>query len=290
MRNAAPPARGRLKLLALRLLLRSSRERAALVRRLVRRDIPLLRSLTLRDLAARYRGSLLGALWAILTPFFMMMLYTVVFSVVLRVRLSTDSSPTAFALYLLAGLLPWSAFAEAAGRAVGVMLDQANLVKKVAFPLEIVPLSMTAASLVNHAIGLALFLVVVLLIRGWHWTLLLLPVVAIPYVLFMVGVVLVLASLGVFIRDLAQAIGLALTAWLFLTPILYLEEQVPAQMRILIRLNPFTPLVHAYRQVILDGRVPAPRTLLALYVVGGAVCLFGFWWFGRTKAAFADVL
>lgn len=290
MTGAARRVRGQFKPIAVHLLLRLFGARASGVRRLIRRDLPLLRSLTQRELTARYRGSLLGAVWALLTPFFMMLLYTVVFSIFLRVRLSSDASPTAFALYLLAGLLPWTAFAEAAGRAVSVMLEQASLVKKVAFPLEIIPLSTTAASLLNHVVGLALFLVIVLALRGWHWTLLLLPVVALPYVMLTVGVVLILASLGVFVRDLTQAIGLLLTAWLFLTPILYLEEQVPVRMKLLIRLNPFTSLVHNYRLVILDGRIPDPADILALYATGTVVCGLGFWWFGRTKAAFADVL
>lgn len=269
----------------LRVAIRTAPLRLALARNAV-----LLRAMTRRDLAARYRGSMLGIGWALLTPFLMMALYTTVFAVFLRMRLSADASPLAFALYLLAGLLPWTAFAEAAGRATGVMLEHQNLVKKVVFPLEIIPLSATCGALVNHAIALGIFLIAVLALRGWSPTLLLLPLVLAPLVLLSAGVSLLLASLGVFLRDFGQVIGLILTAWLFLTPIMYPQDLVPARFQPFIRANPFTAIVEGYRRVILDGSPPDPVALTWLYAVTILICIAGFWWFRRTKAIFADVL
>lgn len=254
------------------------------------RFFALWRAMTRRTLAARYRGSLLGVAWAVLTPFLMMLLYTVVFSVFLQVRLSDHHSTTAFALYLLAGLLPWNAFAEAVSRAPQAMIEQRTLVTKVVFPLEIIPLSLVSTALVNHAIAMGLFLVGALVLQGWALTLLLLPLLVVPLALLTVGVTLLLSSLGVFLRDIGQAIGLALTVWMFLTPILYLSSAVPARFQFLVRLNPFTPLVTSYRRVILDGRFPAPTDLVVVYLWAIGIAAFGWWWFDRTKASFADVL
>lgn len=254
------------------------------------RFFTLWRAMTRRNLAARYRGSLLGVAWVVLTPFLMMLLYTFVFSGVLRVRLSDNHSSTAFALYLLAGLLPWNAFAETAGRAPQAMIEQRTLVTKVIFPLEIIPLSLVSTALVNHAIAMGLFLVGALVLQGWSLSLLLLPLLIVPLALIATGVTLLLSSLGVFLRDTGQAIGLALTVWLFLTPILYLPSAVPTRFQFLVRLNPFTPLVASYRRVILDGRAPAPVDLIVVYLWALGIAALGWWWFDRTKASFADVL
>lgn len=260
------------------------------LRRSLARTLILLRSMTRRDIAARYRGSMLGAAWAILSPFLMMAIYTIVFSVFLRTRLSDDPSPLAFAFYLLAGLLPWTAFAEAIGRATSIILEHQNLVKKVVFPLEVIPLSVACSALVNHLIALALFLGGVLVFRGWTFALLLLPLILIPYALLTAGISLLLASLGVYLRDLGQAIGFLITVWLFLTPILYRLETVPSRVQPIIRANPFTAIVTSYRRVILEGQAPEPRDLLWSYLIGVLACVLGLWWFGRTKASFADVL
>jgi lipopolysaccharide transport system permease protein len=220
----------------------------------------------------------------------MLLLYTTVFSVFLRVRLSADAGPTAFALQLLAGLLPWTAFSEAVSRSVTAMREHQNLIKKVIFPLEIIPLSVTGAAMINHGIALAIFLAGVLVLQGWTPTLLLLPVVVLPLILLTTGVVLVLASSAVFLRDLEQAIGLLLMVGLFLTPILYPAQNVPPRFHLVIALNPFSQIVEGYRRIILEGRPPDLPHLAVLYLVAGGTWALGHWWFGRSKAAFADVL
>ena len=269
--------------------MRSTNANAPLRQR-VERFSTLWRAMTRRNLAARYRGSLLGVAWVVLTPFLMMMLYTVVFSGFLRVRLSDNNTPTAFALYLLAGLLPWNMFAEAVGRAPQVMLEHRNLVTKVVFPLVIIPLSLVSTALVNHAIAMALYLTGTLVLHGWSLSLLLLPVLLAPLALITAGVTLLLASLGVFLRDIGQAIGLVLTVGLFLTPIFYPPSAVPSSFAMLIRLNPFTPLVTSYRRIILDGTMPPWPDLAQVGLWSLAFIALGWWWFARTKASFADVL
>lgn len=259
--------------------------RAALSRRMV-----LLRVMVRRDLASRYRGSLLGVAWAVLTPFLLMVLYTIIFSVFLKIRLSGDNSPSSFALYLLAGLLPWTMFSEVASRCTTVMLGQVNLIKKVVFPLEVIPLTITGAGLVNHLIGLGVFLLAAAVLASPQPTWLLLPVLIIPLSLFSAGVGLILASLGVFLRDLGQVVGLLLTAWMFLTPIMYAESFVPARFLPLIDANPFTWLVHGYRQVVLEGQLPSFSSLLLLYGVASVVAIIGYRWFQHLAPGFADVL
>lgn len=256
---------------------------------LARRGI-LLRVMVRRDLAIRYRGSFLGVFWAVLTPFLMMLLYTTVFSVFLKIRLSANDSPTTFALYLLAGLLPWTAFSDIASRCTMVMLEQVNLVKKVVFPLEVIPLTIVGSTLVNHLVGLAVFLVAAAALSGPHLSWLFLPALIAPLVLLSAGVGFFLASLGVFVRDLGQFVGLLLTAWMFLTPIFYAEALVPARFAPLIGANPFTWLVRGYRQVVLVGQLPHWTSLMALYAVAVLVYALGYHWFHRLAAGFADVL
>lgn len=268
-----------------RVALATSPSRVALARRAA-----LLRVMVRRDLAVRYRGSVLGASWAVLTPFLMMALYTTIFSVFLKIRLSGDNSPTSFALYLLAGLLPWTTFSEAAARCTIVMLEQVNLVKKVVFPLDVIPLTVVGAGLVNHLVGLGIYLVAVAVLAGPHPTWLLLPVLIVPLIIFSAGVGFILASLGVFLRDLGQVVGLLLMAWMFFTPILYAESFIPARFAPAIDANPFTWVVRDYRQVILEGRAPSPLSLLALYAVAAVVALVGYRWFQRLAPGFADVL
>lgn len=254
------------------------------------RKLVLLRQMTRRDLAARYRGSLLGVAWALLNPFLMMALYTTVFSVFLKTRIAGDSSPTAFALYLLAGLLPWTAFAEAVTRATTVMREHQNLVKKVVFPLEVIPLSVTCSALVNHGIALAIFLTALLFLRGPSLSWLLLPLVLAPLLLLAAGLGLLLAGIGVFLHDISQAIGMILTVGLFLTPILYPWDTVPVAFQPLLRANPFTALVGGYRRILLEGQAPTLPSLLQIYAVGLVACGGGFWWFIRAKRVFPDLL
>ena len=268
----------------------AQRAPAARARATLARNLRLLRLMIRRDLATRYRGAVLGGAWAVLSPFLMMALYTVVFSGVLRVRLSSDAGPAAFALHLLAGRLPWTAFAEAVGRSVTSLREHQNLVKKVAFPLEVLPLSVAGGALVNHAIALAIYLLGVLLLRGWSPTLLLLPLVILPLAFLMAGVGLILASVAAFLRDVEQGIGLLLTVGLFLTPILYPLDAVPARLRPLILLNPFTQIVEGYRRTILGGVAPDWGHLAALYLATAALWAFGQWWFSRSAAVFADIL
>ena len=244
---------------------------------------------TARDLQVRYQGSFLGNAWAVLHPLATLAVYTFVFSVVLNLRFGPPGHG-GFALFLMAGLLPWLAFAETVQRATTVITGNANLVKKVVFPLEVLPASLVASALVNLGIGLAILLVVVAFTAGLTPALAWLPVVTLIQVAFTLGVAWLLASLGVFVRDLQVGIGLLLNIVLYLSPILYPASAVPAAWRWLFDFNPVAFWVEAYRGAILDGVGPAlgPLALHAALALG--VMALGWAWFAKTRRAFADVL
>jgi len=248
---------------------------------------PLARRMTV----ARYRGSALGLLWALLTPAVMIAVFTFLFAGVFGARFTEGGTPLDYALYLFCGLLPWTAFSETLQQSSGIVVAHANLVKRVVFPLETLPVAQALAALAAQLFGTVALLAATLLVRGeLHPTLLWLPVLLVPQLLLTLGLAWLVASLGVFIRDTAQALGLVLMAWLYLTPIIYPEQLVPARFRPALELNPFTPLVRSYRRALLEGAQPGWAGLAYMTAVALAAFLLGYWWFARTRKNFADVI
>lgn len=255
------------------------------------RRFDLIISLTRRELAARYKGSLLGIVWAILTPLVMIAIFTFIFGSIFKAKFSVTDSRWEYALYMFCGLLPWNAFQESLTLSSNAIVTRANLVKRVVFPLETLPVSQTLAAIANQMFGtVALLLGIVLIRRQLHATTLYLPLLLIPQFLATLGGAWLLASLGVFIRDIVQGITLFLMAWMYLTPIIYPETIVPDAYRRWINLNPFTPLVRSYRRIMLEGQMPDWWGLA--YFTGFALVafVFGYWWFARTRKNFADVV
>ena len=253
--------------------------------------IDLILALTKRELSARYRGSALGFLWTLLTPLVMIAIFTIIFAGIFKAKFGASSSQWDYALYLFCGLLPWTAFQESLQLSSNTIVAHANLVKRVVFPLETLPVSLSLATMVNQLLGTLVLVVAALVLRGEvHATIIYLPLLLVPQILATVGGAWLVASIGVFVRDIVQGIGLALMAWMYLTPIIYPESIVPESYRRLINLNPFTPLVRNYRRVILDGL--APDWLGLAYFLCFAVLTFvvGYWWFARTRKNFADVI
>ena len=251
----------------------------------------LIRTLVQRDILSRYRGSFGGVLWTLLNPLLLMVTYFFVFGVVLQSRFAGDSSRSGFALYFLAGMLPWLAFSEAAGRAPVVLHENKTLIKKVVFPVEILPVDLVAAGLVSEFFGLCLFLLALVLTRGGvPSTVVWLPVLIIPQLLFTAGVAWLLAALGAFVRDLAQIMGFLLTLWFFLTPICYPETQIPASAARLLLHNPIYQLVRGYRAVLLEHQAPAPHMLVQLWIVALLFCIAGHALYRKLRHQFADAL
>jgi lipopolysaccharide transport system permease protein len=248
---------------------------------------PLARRMTL----ARYRGSALGMLWALLTPAVMIAVFTFLFAGVFGARFTEGGTPWEYALYLFCGLLPWTAFSETLLQSSGIVVAHANLVKRVVFPLETLPVAQALAALVAQGFGTVALLVATVLIRGeLHATALWLPVLLVPQLLFTLGGAWLVASLGVFVRDTAQVLGLLLMAWMYLTPIIYPEQVVPLRFRPALELNPFTSLVRSYRRALLEGAPPDWTGLAYTTALAVAFFLLGYWWFARTRKNFADVI
>ena len=251
----------------------------------------LILSLTKREMMARYKGSVLGIIWAFLTPVAMITIFTLIFAGIFSARFGSNHSPWNYALYLFCGLLPWMMFQETVQQSANTIVGQANLVKRVVFPLETLSVAQALAALTHQLFGtLALLIAAAIIQRELHATVVLLPLLLIPQFLLTLGAAWLVASLGVFLRDIAQGITLLLMVWMYLTPIIYPESVVPERFRTLITLNPFTALVRNYRRLFLEGTLPDWRGLAFFSVFALAVFLLGYWWFARTRKNFADVI
>ena len=251
----------------------------------------LIYSLAKRELLARYKGSVLGLIWALITPVVMIAIFTIIFSGIFGARFGSSSSHWDYALYLFCALIPWTMFQETIQRSANTIVTHANLVKRVVFPLETLPVAQTLAELGNQLFAtLALVIAIVVLRHEFHLTVLWLPVLLLPQLLFVLGAAWLIASLGVFLRDMTQGISLVLMAWMYMTPIIYPESIVPLEYRRLVDLNPFTALVRSYRRIFLDGQNPDWSGLLYFTLIALIVLVFGYWWFARTRKNFADVV
>jgi lipopolysaccharide transport system permease protein len=252
----------------------------------------LVYSLTRREILGRYRGSLIGVLWSFLTPLLMLGIYTFVFSVVFQARWGGEvSSRTDFALVLFAGLMIFNLFSEMINRAPALILLNVNYVKKVVFPLEILPVVSLGTALFHFAISFLVWLLFVLLFRGIPpLTILFLPLVLLPFFLILLGASWMLASLGVYVRDVSQVTGVLVTVSMFLSPLFYSISSLPEPYRIFMHLNPMTFVIEQARGVMIWGE-GINWLGWGLYVlVSLIVAWLGFFWFLKTKKGFADVI
>lgn len=251
----------------------------------------LIFSLTRRELLSRYKGSVLGIFWALITPIVMIAIFTFIFAGIFGARFSAEGTHWDYSLYLFCGLLPWTMFQETLQQSATTIVSHANLVKRVVFPLETLPVAQALTAVTNQLIGTVVLLVAAIVLgRRPALSVLLLPLLLLPQLLFTLGAAWWLASLGVFIRDITQGIGLVLMAWMYLTPIIYPESLVPERFRTLLNLNPMTPLVRNYRRILLDGSSPDWIGLAYFSGVALVIFIFGYWWFARSRKSFADVV
>jgi len=251
----------------------------------------LILSLAKRELLARYKGSVLGLLWPLLTPAVMIVIFTFVFAGIFGARFGSTTSHWDYALYLFCGLLPWTMFQETMQQSASTIVTHSNLVKRVVFPLETLPTAQALAALANQLFGtVALIVAAVIIQKTLHGTIVLFPLLLIPQLLFTLGAAWLIASLGVFLRDITQGISLLLMTWMYLTPIIYPESVVPERFRPAINLNPFTPLIRNYRRLFLEGALPDWKGLAYFSVISVLVFVFGYWWFARTRKNFADLI
>jgi len=252
----------------------------------------LIRRLAGREVEAKYRGSLLGIVWAVLNPLLLLAVYTVVFSGVFRMRWSGTAGGTGeFALLAFSGLIIFNIFAECLMRAPGLMLENVSYIKKVVFPLEVLPYVQLGVSLFGALVSFAVLGVVYPFVFGAPpLTALLLPFLLLPLLLMVLGLSWFLASVGVFLRDVRQLVSIVTTIVMFASPILYPADIVPEAWRGLMRFGPLMVPLEQVKDVLFWGRLPDPLALGLYSLASICVAVGGFWWFKRTCKAFADVV
>jgi ABC-type polysaccharide/polyol phosphate export permease len=249
----------------------------------------LIWSLTARDIKARYRGSVLGFLWSFINPLLLLLIYSFVFTVVLADARPPDLKP--FALFMFCGILPWSWFSASLLESSTVLVSGGNLIKKVLFPAEVLPITTVLAHLVHFCLGLPVLLGFLLyygLIPTWS-DLLWLPVVIAAQLLLTIGLALLVSVLTVHFRDVRDLLAQLLTFWFFATPIIYPLSQAPQWAQRLLALNPMTTLVGAYQEILFgSGRVVGSSDFLAVVVLSFGVCVFGYVVFDRLRDTLAE--
>jgi len=251
----------------------------------------LIRNFVVRDLKARYIGSFMGFFWSVIHPIVLLVSYTFVFHVIFGQRPAPDSGTTSFPLFLFCSILPWLFFSDTLQRSSTVVIDNANLVTKTLFPSEILPLTILLAGLVNHLIGFAILLCILLFTLGKiSLYILLVPVYFLLLMMFTLGISWFVASLNVFIRDISQILSVILTFWFWFTPIFYSPERFPARFRFVVRWNPLAHVVTGYRDCLLRMRMPNLKILSLLAVGSFLIFAAGGLFFRKTKREFVDVL
>lgn len=252
----------------------------------------LLSELVRRDILVRYRGSVLGLSWSFVHPVIMLAIYTFVFSVVFQARWQGGSgSKVEFALALFAGLIIFNLFAECVNKAPALILSNTAYVKKVVFPLEILPIVTLASAFFHLGISLLVWLLFYLAFFGWPpLTITLIAVPLIPLALLVLGLSWFLAALGVYLRDISQVVGVLTTALLFMSPIFYPVAALPESLQGLIHLSPLTIAVEQVRDVMIWGRGIAVLPWLTYFGASLVWAWLGFLFFQRTRRGFADVI
>ena len=257
------------------------------------RNRQLIVQMTKREVVGRYKGSALGLAWSFFNPVFMLAVYTFVFSVVFKARwgVGGEESKTQFAVVLFVGMIVHGLFAEVLNRAPGLILGNVNYVKKVVFPLEILPVISMMAALFHSLISLGVLLTAFAIFNGYlHWTAVFTPLVLLPLIVLTLGFAWMLASLGVFLRDVGQAIGMVTMVMLFLAPIFYPVTALPEQFRPWIMVNPLTFIIEQAREVLIWGHLPNWMGLGIYTLVATLIAWVGYAWFQKTRKGFADVL
>jgi lipopolysaccharide transport system permease protein len=257
------------------------------------RNRQLIWQMTRREIASRYRGSLFGLAWSFLNPLLMLMVYTFVFSVIFKSRWNTgaDESRIDFAIILFTGMIVFGLFAEIVNRAPTMIIFNVNYVKKVVFPLEILPWVSLGSVLFHSMVSLVVLLFLQLVVNfSLPWTTLFFPLVLTPLIFACLGLAWFLAALGVFVRDVGQITSVFTTVMMFLSAIFYPLSALPEKYQGLLQLNPLVLIIVESRNVLIFGRLPNWPLLGGLLLLSLGMAAAGFWWFQKVRQGFADVI
>lgn len=244
-----------------------------------------------REFQSKYRNSLLGAAWMVINPLAMIVVYTVIFSQIMRAKLPGVDSTFAYSIYLCAGVLTWGLFAEIVSRAQNTFLEHANLLKKLSFPRLCLPVTVVANALLNFSIVFGLFSIFLLITGTFPGMvyLALIPVLAI-LVAFAIGLGISLGVLNVFFRDVGQFFGIVIQFWFWLTPIVYPISILPESVRALMSYNPMANLIGAFQSILVTGQWPAWQGLWPVTILAIAMCALGMHLFRKHAGEMVDEL
>ena len=256
------------------------------------RNRSLIYALSKREVVGRYRGSYFGILWSFINPMIMLCVYTFVFGIIFKAKWTEQSnSRIDFVLILFAGLLVFNIFSECINKSPAIIFAHANYVKKIIFPLEILPWVTLASALFHGAISLVIWLMAYsVLIHIPSPIVFWLPMIIFPLCLLLMGLMWILAALSVYLRDIGQVIGMAVTALMFTAPIFYPIESIPAEYQRWLFLNPLTYPVEEVRNYLFFERDPNFQGLLIYYFIALFISVLGFAWFQKMRKGFADVI
>lgn len=253
----------------------------------------LIYQMSKREVIGRYKGSIMGLTWSLFNPVLMLIIYTFVFSVVFKAKWGSigGESNTQFALILFVGMIVFGLFSEAINRAPSLILGNVNYVKKVVFPLEILPIISLGASLFHALISMFVLIVVFTIFNGQlHWTIIFLPLIITPLLMFALGLSWILASLGVYLRDVGQIIGTLTSILMFLSPVFYPIEALPVKFQPWMIFNPLSFVIEESRNVVILGVIPDWRGLFSYVLFALVFMQIGYFWFQKTRKGFSDVL
>jgi lipopolysaccharide transport system permease protein len=244
-----------------------------------------------RDISSKYVGSALGLYWSVINPIITILVYIIVFGVFLKIRLPGDNNIWDFALYFAAGFLPWIVFNDSVMRASRSIIDNKHYIKKVPFPSEIFPVYVTLSECVNLLIGLAIYLIMFVILKGIPSIyLLLIPLALVLQLLFTLSLAFFLSSGAVFFRDIPQILGPIFMIWFWATPIAYTISLIPPGFEWIIQLNPVYYMVEIYRDALFYGRLPDLNILIPFMMFTVLLFLFSIMFFRKTKHGFGELL
>ena len=244
-----------------------------------------------REFQTKYRNSLLGAAWNIINPLSMIVVYTLIFSQLMKARLPGVDSTYAFSIYLCTGILTWGLFAEITTRATGMFLEHANLLKKLSFPRLCLPVTVVSNAVLNFGIVFGLFTLFLLLSGNFPgWAFLALIPLLLLLVLFAIGIGITLGVLNVFFRDVGQFFGIFLSFWFWFTPIVYPISILPDPVKFLMNFNPMARLMAAFQGVLMTGQWPNWTSLWPVVVLAVVLCVFGLRLFRQRSGEMVDEL
>ncbi len=247
----------------------------------------IIQSITINDIKAKYAGSFLGIVWALVYPILFLSVYFVVYVVIFKIRLNTMNTFD-YVILIFCGLVPWFGFAEAIGLGVNAVTSNASLLKNTLFPVELIPVKIVFSSVISQLIGMAL-LIIVLALKGYMGLMILfLPVILAMQIVFSIGMVWILSSLNVFFRDLGQIISVLLIMLMMVSPIAYTNEMISPGILPYMKLNPMYYLITMFRDVMMINQLPKMYDFSVFLFVSLGVLYLGYFIFSRLKVVFAD--